>query len=60
LEVWELDEAFLPALRQNLSACAALLRQAGIRTTVQLNHGSYDRGTDLLSEFRRDIFSGPG
>ena len=39
LEVWELDEAFLPALRQNLSACAALLRQAGIRTTVQLNHG---------------------
>ena len=44
LEVWELDEAFLPALRQNLSACAALLRQAGIRATVQLNHGSYIEG----------------
>lgn len=44
LEVWELDEAFLPALRQNLSACAALLRKVGIRSTIQLNHGSYIEG----------------
>jgi adenine-specific DNA-methyltransferase len=44
LEAWELDEAFLPALRRNLSACAAALEYAGIRTTVQLHHGSYVEG----------------
>lgn len=44
MEVWELDDTFLPALRQNLSGCAALLHQAGIRATVQLNHGSYIEG----------------
>jgi hypothetical protein len=41
LEVWELDEAFLPALRQNLATCAEALQQAEIRTTLQLHHGSY-------------------
>jgi adenine-specific DNA-methyltransferase len=44
LEVWELDEAFLPALRQNLAACAEALRQAEIRTTLQVHHGSYIEG----------------
>lgn len=44
LEVWELDEAFLPALRQNLATCSEALRQAKIRTTLQLHHGSYIEG----------------
>lgn len=44
LEVWELDEAFLPALSRNLAACEAALKQVGIRTTIQLHHGSYIEG----------------
>ena len=44
LEIWELDQSFLSALRRNLSACVSLLRQVGIRATVQLNHGSYIEG----------------
>lgn len=44
LEAWELDPAFLPALRKNLSACAAALKKAGIRATIHLRHGSYVEG----------------
>jgi len=44
LEVWELDEAFLPALRKNLAACSEALRQAKIHTTLQLHSGNYIEG----------------
>jgi adenine-specific DNA-methyltransferase len=44
LEAWELEEAFLPALRRTLAACAAALEQVGVRTTVELHHGSYVEG----------------
>lgn len=44
LEAWELDPAFLPALRRNLSACAAALEKVGIRATVDLRQGSYVEG----------------
>jgi adenine-specific DNA-methyltransferase len=44
LEAWELDPAFLPALRKNLSACAAALEKAGIRAEIDLRSGSYVGG----------------
>jgi adenine-specific DNA-methyltransferase len=44
LEVWELDEAFLPTLTRNLSVCEAALKQAGVQTIIQLHHGSYIEG----------------
>jgi len=44
LEAWELEDAFLPALRQTLSACAVALEKSGVRATVQLHHSSYVEG----------------
>lgn len=44
LEVWELDADFLPALRQNLDACAGILRGVAINATLQIHHGSYIEG----------------
>ena len=44
LKAWELDAAFLPALRKNLSACAAALEKVGIRVKTDLRQGSYVEG----------------
>jgi adenine-specific DNA-methyltransferase len=44
LEVWEVDDAFLPGLRWNLSACADGLNQAGVRAAVDIHHGSFIEG----------------
>lgn len=44
LEAWELDGTFLPALKENLSACAAALATVGVRCHVDLHHGSYIAG----------------
>jgi len=44
LEAWELDAAFLPNLKRNMTACAAALENAGVRTTVQVHHGNYIEG----------------
>lgn len=44
LEAWELDGAFLPALRQGLSACMDALEHAGIRVELELRQGSYIEG----------------
>jgi len=44
LEVWELDEAFIPILRQNLATCSEALERAGIQTKVILQHGNYIEG----------------
>jgi adenine-specific DNA-methyltransferase len=44
LEAWEKDEAFLPSLRKNLTACADSLQGVGIRCEIRLRHGSYIEG----------------
>ena len=44
MEAWELDAAFLPNLKRNMTACAAALENAGVRTTVQVHHGNYIEG----------------
>lgn len=44
LEAWELDKAFIPTLSRNLSACEVALKKVGVRTTIQLHHGSYIEG----------------
>ena len=44
LEAWELDSAFLPALREGLLACSAALEQEGIHVEVRLCEGSYIDG----------------
>jgi adenine-specific DNA-methyltransferase len=41
LETWELDEAFLPTLSDNLAAAAQALEQVGIRPVVRLQSGNY-------------------
>ncbi len=41
LEAWELDPAFVPALRRNLSSFAAALKREGITTTMILKNESY-------------------
>jgi adenine-specific DNA-methyltransferase len=56
-EAWELDPAFLPALREGLSACAAALVQAGIRVEIRLHEGSYIDGA--VRELDRGLFGGP-
>ena len=44
LEAWEVDAAFIPSLRWNLSACADGLNRAGVLTTVDIHHGSFIEG----------------
>lgn len=44
LEAWEVDEAFIPALSDNIEACATALQAVGIRTTWDLSHASYIEG----------------
>lgn len=44
LEAWEMDEAFIPALRKSLSSCAFALQKIGIQVTVHLQHESYVEG----------------
>lgn len=57
LEAWELDNAFLPALRQSLSACTAALEQVGVRVELQLCEGSYIEGA--VRGLDRGLFGAP-
>lgn len=57
LEAWELDSAFLPALREGISACAAALELEGIRVEVRLREGSYIDGA--VRELDRGLFGAP-
>ncbi len=57
LDAWELDSAFLPALRQGLSACAAALEQEGVRVEIQLSQGSYIEGA--VRELDQGLFGAP-
>lgn len=45
IEAWELDEAFLPALRRTVSTCVAALEHAGIRCRTQIEHGNFIEGS---------------
>jgi adenine-specific DNA-methyltransferase len=44
LDAWELDPAFIPALRKNLTACATVLERVGIQVKIDLREGSYIEG----------------
>ena len=44
LEAWEIDKAFLPALRRNLIACTEALQYAEILPIIEIHHGSYIDG----------------
>ncbi|MFN4805411.1 MAG: Eco57I restriction-modification methylase domain-containing protein [Akkermansiaceae bacterium] len=50
LEAWEMDEAFIPALRKSLSSCAFALQKIGIQVTVHLQHESYVEGATKVLE----------